>query len=133
MVLILPNFLNFDRLGKNQNLRNFPFRVYLRNLISAKKFSLIHLRNLIIDQSFKFIFTGIYHWVFSNNIFAEIICFLFSKYLLKDDLNGSNIYIQHFLSCWMELDGMLVENFNRLKRPSNIHIQHFFSLSSIHS
>ena len=25
------------------------------------------------------------------------------------------------------------ENFNRLKRPSNIHMQHFFSLSSIHS
>ena len=28
---------------------------------------------------------------------------------------------------------MLDENFNRLKRPSNIRIQHFFSLSSIHS
>ena len=38
-----------------------------------------------------------------------------------------------FLSCWTELEGTLDENFNRLKRPSNIHIQHLFSLSSIHS
>ena len=31
------------------------------------------------------------------------------------------------------LDGMLDKNFNRLKRPCNVHIQHSFSLSSIHS
>ena len=31
------------------------------------------------------------------------------------------------------MDGGLYGNFNRFKRPSNIHIQHFFSLSSIHS
>ena len=36
------------------------------------------------------------------------------------------------LSCWMELDRMLDANFNLLKRPFNIHIQHFSPLS-IHS
>ena len=34
-----------------------------------------------------------------------------------------------FLSCWTELD----ENFNRLKKPSNTHIQPFLSPLSIHS
>ena len=37
------------------------------------------------------------------------------------------------LSCWMELDRMLDANFNLLKRPFNIHIQHYFSPLSIHS
>ena len=37
------------------------------------------------------------------------------------------------MPCWTELDGGLYGNFNRFKRPSNIHIQHFFSPSSIHS
>ena len=67
MVQIFPNFVNFDRFDENQYLRNFPFRVYLRNLIPAKRFFRIHLRKLIIDQLFKFIFTGIYCWVFSSN------------------------------------------------------------------
>ena len=76
MVLIFPNFVNFDRFDENQYLRNFTFRVHLQNLIPARKFFLIHLRKLIIDQSFKFIFNGTYHQVFFNNkkqcMFAKI-------------------------------------------------------------
>ena len=36
-----------------------------------------------------------------------------------------------FFSCWTELEAILDENFNHLKRPSHIHIQHF-SLPPIH-
>ena len=36
-----------------------------------------------------------------------------------------------FFSCWTILEAMLDENFNRLKRPLHIHIQHF-SLPPIH-
>ena len=48
-----------------------------------------------------------------------------SCHTIKANLNGSNIYIQH-LSCWTELDGMLDQNFNNLKKSSNIPIQHLF-------
>ena len=67
MVQIFPNFVNFDRFEENQYLRNFPFRVRLRNLTPVKRFFRIYLRKLTTDQLFKFIFTGIYYWVFSSN------------------------------------------------------------------
>ena len=74
MVLILPNFVNFDRPGENQYLRNFGFYGSIAKEIPAKKLFRIHLgKSIIIEelikttQSSKFIFTGFWYWIFSNN------------------------------------------------------------------
>ena len=40
---------HFDQFGKNQYLRSFLIRVYLRKLIPAKKKFRIHLQKLIRD------------------------------------------------------------------------------------
>ena len=59
MVLIFPNFMNFDRFGENQYLKNFPLRVHLGNLITARKFfpnsfakinrEISHLNSYLLD------------------------------------------------------------------------------------
>ena len=49
MGLIFPNFVNFDRFGENQHLRNFPLKTHLQKLIPAKKFVQIHFRKLMRD------------------------------------------------------------------------------------
>ena len=66
-------------------------------------------------------------------ILSIVLDYPFFKTQIKANFTGSTFINNIFLLCWTELDGGLYGNFNRFKRPSNIHIQHFFSLSSIHS
>ena len=42
--------MNYDQLGENHYLRNFPFRAHLRKEIPAKKFFPIDLKSLIEDS-----------------------------------------------------------------------------------
>ena len=46
MAITSPNFENFDRLGKNQYLRKFPFSAYLK----SDSFVRIDFRKLIRDK-----------------------------------------------------------------------------------
>ena len=51
VALICPNFVHFDQFGENQYQRNFPFRINLGKLITAKKVFRIHFRKLIRDYT----------------------------------------------------------------------------------
>ena len=53
VVLIFPNFVNF---GKNQYLRNFALKTYLRQLIPGKKVFRIHFPKLIRLLDFVIVF-----------------------------------------------------------------------------